>query len=389
MTTPTTAPREIPRTPVTDVAARHPGSASIIRTIVAKDTVAFRRNKFLMLITFLVIIVWGVLYQFLPTTVNETFPVGLVIEQDALPSEFDISPEALESSDGTGVTVTLYPDSTSLEAAVGAGDAVQAGLVIPQGFAQDVATGGTPSVTLIVPAGLPAQFEALLGAAVAELGYALSDNPAPVDLATSTTIVGTDRVGDQLSLADQMRPLLLIVVLMMEIFALATLVAGEIAERTAVAVLATPASARDLIAAKMVFGTTLAFSEAVLVGILIGAFGTSPGLILLALLLGAIVVTGLGLLAGSFGRDFMDTLILGILLMIPLMIPAMAALFPGAGPDWVTFMPTYGVVEILVGASAGTLSWAQAAIPLLALAAWGLALATLGALTLSRRVARL
>lgn len=389
MTAPTTAPGEVPAAPTVGPPPGPPSSASIIRAIVAKDTVAFRRNRFLMLITFLVIVVWGVMYQFLPTTVDETFSVGLVIEQGALPPEMDLSPEALETADGTGVRVTPYPDAMSLESAVDAGAEVQAGLVIPAGFAQDITTGGTPSVTLIVPAGLPPQFEAMLGAAVAELGYALSNTPAPVDLATSTTIVGTDRVGDQLSLADQMRPLLLLVVLMMEIFALATLVAGEIAERTAIAVLATPASARDLIAAKMVFGTTMAFAEAVLVGILIGAFGTSPGLILLALLLGALVVTGLGLLAGSFGRDFMDTLILGILLMIPLMIPAMAALFPGAGPDWVKLMPTYGVVDVVVGASAGTLSWSDAAVPLLTLAGWGLALGALGAWVLNRRVARL
>jgi ABC-2 type transport system permease protein len=371
------------------VPAAPPSAPHIIGTIVAKDAVAFRRNRFLMLITFLVIVVWGVLYQFLPTTVDETFSVGLVVEQGALPPEIDLSPEALATEDGTGVTVTTYPDQASLESAVDTGDEVQAGLVIPAGFATELASGPTPTVTLIIPAGLPPQFEAMLTAAVGELGYALSNTPAPVDLATSTTIVGTDRVGDQLSLAEQMRPLLLIVVLMMEVFALATLVAGEISERTAVAILATPASAGDLIAAKMIFGTALAFSEAVLVGILIGAFGTSPALILVALLLGSIVVTGLGLLAGSFGRDFMDTLILGILVMIPLMIPAMAALFPGAGPDWVKLMPTYGIVDVVVGASAGTMTWADAAVPLLTLVGWGLALGALGAVTLRRRVARL
>ncbi len=387
------APAAAPLEPSTAIGSgtRHarPSSATIIRAIVAKDAVAFLRNRFLMLITFLVLVAWGILYQFLPSTVEETFPVGIVIEQDALPSSANVSPETLESADGTGVTVALYPDAAALEAAVTAGDEVSAGILIPSGFAQDAANGLTPTVTLVVPAGLPPQFQTLLGSAVAEIGYALSNTPVPVDLATSTTIVGTDRVGDQISLAEQMRPMMLIIVLMLEVFALATLVAGEIAERTAVAILATPASAGQLISAKMLFGTVMAFSEAVIVGILIGAFGTSPALILVALFLGAIVVTGLGLLAGSFGRDFMDTLILGILLMIPLMIPAMAALFPGAGPDWVKLMPTYGIVEVVVGASAGTLAWADAVGPLLMLAAWGLALGALGAVALRRRVARL
>lgn len=387
------APATAPRGPASPAGLgppdEPPSGAGIVRAIVAKDAVAFRRNRFLMLITFLVIVVWGVVYHFLPTTVDETFSVGLVVEQGALPAGLDLSPEALESADGTGVTVTAYPDAAALESAVEAGSDVAAGLVIPAGFAADVSAGTAPTVTLVIPAGLPPQFETLLQAAVSELGYQLSDTPAPIDLATDTSIVGTDRVGDQLSLADQMRPLLLIVVLMMEVFALATLVAGEIAERTAVAILATPASASHLITAKMLLGTTMAFSEAVIVGLLIGAFGTSPVLILTALLLGAVVVTGLGLLAGSFGRDFMDTLILGLLLMIPLMIPAMAALFPGSGPDWVQFLPSYGVVDVVVKASAGTLTWAQASLPLLLLAGWGLALGSLGAATLNRRVARL
>jgi ABC-2 type transport system permease protein len=389
MSVPTATPRGSPATGGSGAPLGRPTSGTIIRAIIAKDTVAFRRNRFLMLITFLVLVVWGIIYQFLPTTVDETFPVGIVVERNALPPGVDLAPETVESADGTGVRVVVYPDATSLEAAVTAGDDVSAGLMIPAEFAQDVAAGQAPTVTLVVPAGLPPQFEALLRSAVAEIGYALSDTPAPIDLATSTTIVGTDRVGDQISLAEQMRPLMLIIVLMLEVFALATLVAGEIAERTAVAILATPASAGQLIAAKMIFGAVMAFSQAVIVGILIGAFGTSPLLILTALLIGAVVVTGLGLLAGSFGRDFMDTLILGILLIIPLMIPAMAALFPGAGPDWVKLMPTYGIVEVVVGASAGTLAWADAAGPLVILAAWGVALGALGALTLRRRVARL
>jgi len=366
-----------------------PGSASIIGAIMSKDAVAFRRNRFLVLITVLVLVVWAVVYQFLPDTVDETFSVGVVVEAGALPAGEDFIPGDLTATDGTGVQVNGYPDAASLAAAVEAGDDVTAGLVIPAGFAADIADGATPTITLLVPAGLPPQFEALLATAASELGYALSGTPSPVDLATSTTVVGTDRLGDQVSLAEQMRPLLLIVVLLMEVFALATLVSGEIVERTAVAVLATPASAGQFITAKMLFGTGLAFSEAVIIGLLIGAFGTSPVMILAALLLGALVVTGLGLLAGSFGRDFMDTLILGMLIMIPLMIPAVAALFPGAGPEWVKLLPTYGVVDVVVGASAGTLTWSQAAGPLLALAVWGLVLAAAGAVTLNRRVARL
>ena len=59
-----------------------------------------------------------------------------------------------------------------------------------------------------------------------------------------------DRVGDQVSLQEQMRPLLVVFVLFIETMALASLVAVEVHGRTVVAVLATPATIGDFLAAK-------------------------------------------------------------------------------------------------------------------------------------------
>jgi ABC-2 type transport system permease protein len=382
--------------PQTQQPTAAPSGASIVRTIMAKDAVAFSRNRFIMFITILVLVVWAVIYQFLPTTVDETFSIGVVVEEGSLDPallqglELDAldGSQEVEGGETTGVAVTVYSTRTDLEQAVDAGDDVTAGLVIPSGFTEDLPT-GSAEVILVVPAGLPPQYSSLLESAANEIGYALTGQAPPVDLATQTQIVGTDRVGDQISIAEQMRPLLLVVVLLMEVFALSTLVAGEIQERTATALLATPANARHLITAKGLFGTALAFSEVVLLGLLIGAFATSAPLVLTALLLGAFMVTGLGLLAGAFGRDFMDTLIMGMLIMIPLIVPAMAALFPGEPALWVKILPTYGLVETVIEASAGGLTWRDAAGALAAMAAWGVGLLALGAWTLNRRVARL
>lgn len=364
-----------------------PGSAQIIGAIIAKDVRLFSRNRFVVLITLLVLVVWGIIYQFLPKTVDETFPIAVSIEDSAILAAL---PEDLTAvGGGQGVSVQLFPDLTSVTAAVEDGSEVTAGLVIPDGFTAALASGGTPEIIVVVPADLPPQYEELLQAAAAELGYGLLGQPPPVDLATQTEIVGTDRVGNQISLAEQMRPLFLVMILMVEVFALATLVAGEVQERTAVAVLATPASAAQFLTAKGVFGTVLAFSEVVVLGLLIGAFATGAPMILTALLLGAVLVTGVGLLVGGFGRDFVDTLVLGMVVMIPMLVPAMAALFPGAPPTWVTFMPTYGLVETVLGASAPGYTWADAAGALAVTAAWGIGLLVLGAAVLNRRVARL
>ena len=130
-----------------------------------------------------------------------------------------------------------------------------------------------------------------------------------------------------------MRPLVLVLVLMVETFALASLVAIEVQERTVVAVLATPARVNDFLAAKGIFGTALAFIEVTLLGLLIGAFAVNAPVIIVTLLLGAVLVTGFGLFSGAFGRDFLGTLFIAFFFMIPLMIPAMGALFPGRHRD--------------------------------------------------------
>ena len=66
------------------------------------------------------------------------------------------------------------------------------------------------------------------------------------------------------------------------------------------------------------------------------------------MLLGAVMVAGLAMVAGSAGRDFMGTLFVAMALMIPLMIPAFAAIFPGTASPVVQALPSYPLVEGLV-----------------------------------------
>jgi hypothetical protein len=75
--------------------------------------------------------------------------------------------------------------------------------------------------------------------------------------------------------------------------------------------------------------------------------------------------------------------------LIPLMIPAFGALFPGSSPTWVKVLPTYGLVQAIIRVTADGDSWAQIAPSLLMLAAWGVAAFVAGAFILRRRVAML
>lgn len=359
-------------------------NARVVDSILRKDLFEFSRNRFLVFITILVLVVWVVVFWLLPSNVDETVRVGVAH------TGLDPLLEGLQGDDPVGLQLEVYSTEDELRAAVEEGrDDIVAGIAFPADFLDATAAGETPTVQLLVPAGLSSEQRLLLSGIVTETAYAITGTAPPVDPTTEAIILGTDRVGAQIALQDQMRPLVLVLVLMVETFALASLVAIEVQERTVVAVLATPARVNDFLAAKGIFGTALAFIEVTLLGLLIGAFAVNAPVIIVTLLLGAVLVTGFGLFSGAFGRDFLGTLFIAFFFMIPLMIPAMGALFPGSTATWIKVLPTYGLVEALVGVTVDGESWAEVAPVLLLLAAWGAGAFVVGAYALRRRVATL
>ena len=133
-------------------------------------------------------------------------------------------------------------------------------------------------------------------------------------------------------------------------------------------------------------GTLIAFGEAVIVMVIIRAFGNSPGIVLTALFLGAVMVTSVAMIAGSAGRDLMGTMLLGMLFLLPLAIPGFSVLFPGTPALWVQYLPSYGIVHVILGATVMGAGWAESGRYLLVLAGWGVLFAILGTLILKRRM---
>ena len=224
---------------------------------------------------------------------------------------------------------------------------------------------------------------------IGQIATAIAGGEAGAAPTAEIVVLGTDRVGNQVSLREQMRPLLAFMILMVETLALASLVASEVQAKTVVAVLATPATFVDFLAAKSIFGTALAFAEAGLLMAVIGGLSVNPPLILFALLLGAVLVTGLGMVAGSFGRDFLSVLFISMVFMLPLMIPAFGVLFPGSPALWVKALPSFGLVDAIVGVTTNGEGWSEVAPSLLLLAGWCVVLFGAGIVTLRRRVAAL
>jgi ABC-2 type transport system permease protein len=352
----------------------------VVSAIFRKDVVAFSRDRFYVFITFVGLIAFVALFWLLPNSVDETIRLG--VTQTGLDELLAPITETQH-----GLRIAEFPSVDDLTRAVEAGtDNIVAGMAFPPDFVDPQ----IPStVDLYVTAQVPPEYRKMMEGLASQLGFFVKGAEPPVNLDTHTVVLGVDRVGDQVSLQEQMRPLLAFFVLMVETFALASLVAIEVQLRTVTAVLVTPARARDFIAAKAILGTSLALGEVLILMVFIRGFVGDVPVLLVALVLGAIMVTGVGLLAGASGRDFLGVMFLSLAIMIPLMIPAFGALFPGTAATWIRVLPTYGLVEAIVGVTTNGESWSDLGWAFALLGAWCFGLIALGTTVLRRRVATL
>ena len=355
----------------------------VVGAILRKDVAAFGRDRLFVLLTGLGLVFYPLLFWLLPGTVDETLRLGVApaqIQQQL----------AAGTPDGGGLETYPYPDEDALREAVLAGtDGIVAGIVFEPDFFAATAVGEQTTVTLLLTADVAPPVRDLMRGFVAEIAYGVLGEAPPIDPVTEAVVLGVDRVGDQIAFREQLRPLLAFFVLLVETLALASLVAAEVQQRTVTAVLITPATRLDFIAAKGILGTGLAFVEASIIMALIGGFSTQAPIILVALLLGAALVTGLGLVAGAFGRDFISVLFTSMAFMIPLMVPAFAVMFPGTAGLWVRALPSYPLVDTIVSVTTEGAGWGDVAPSLLFLVGWCVLAFAVGVGVLGRRMVKL
>ena len=355
--------------------------AGIVVAIIGKDLRLFFRDRFYLFISALGLVLFGGLFWLLPDTVETELHVGI-----HAPGLDALLTEAEEDAADDGLALTVVDSVEELETAVADGDELAAGLSFPEDFVAAIAAGDPTTVRLLLSSDAPEGLRSALAGVAREAAFAIAGDDPPVEVPElDAMVLGTDRADDPLSLREQLRPLIVFVVLMMEMFALASLVATEIAQRTVTAIVTTPARISDVLAAKATLGTLLAFSQAVLIALVTASLGHQPGLVLVTLALGALLVTGVGLLAGASGGDFIAVVFWSVLFFVPLAIPAFAVLFPGTPALWVQALPSHGLVETLVRTTGYGEGWAQAWPYLGVLVAWCVAVLAIGTAVLARR----
>ena len=369
---------------------RAPSRAGIVAAIVRKDLTTFGRDRLWMILTPFALLIFVGIYWLMPARVDETLVVG--VHPPAMAAALKLAMGV--AADDPALTVVPFDDVEALAAAVADADAVPEGLErplvgisLPLDLLLRARLGQPATATVFVGTNVPAEVRSAMATAVREVAATAAGAPLPVAwTADDVVVLGTDRAGAQVAVRERMRPLMAFVVLLTESLALASLVSVEVSHRTASALLATPARTVDVLLAKGLVGTLLAFAQALVLLIATSAFGPTWPVLLVAVLLGAMMMAGIGMLTGAAGHDFIGTLFYGMGFLLVLMVPAIGALFPGSAAAWVQVIPSYGLVEAMVGSSVYGLGFSDLAGPLLAAAGWVVVVFVLGWWALGRKL---
>jgi len=345
-----------------------------IRALVAKDFTMFFRNRFFVLMTLLGLIVYVALYFVMPGSVDETLDVGLYS-----PVWSPISGDTQQQ----GLEIHVAESEDDLKDGVKAHDYV-AGIVLPADLAERLASGQIPRIDLYFASDTPEEIREAVASLMREMMYAHTGQTPAVDFSTQI-LPGPDMVGKQIPVRDRMRPLFAVLLIVFETYGLATLIAEEVEHRTIQALLVTPVSIKDLFAAKGFTGITLAFGQGVLFMAVVGGLNEQPAIIILALLLAALLVTGIGFLIASLAKDMMSVLAWGVLALVIMVIPSMSTLFPGVITEWVKVIPSYYVVDTVDRVAGYGSGWPDIWQNLLILVAFSGAFLLVGMVALRRR----
>ncbi len=302
----------------------------------AKDINQIFTNKFVATMTILSIVAYAVLFYVMPKTIDETFDIALYA-----PKYGDLIEQSTESE--KGVEIRSFQSVDELREKVDKGD-FNAGIVVPEDFEEKLGKGEKPEVKVYYPSDASQDVKKAVELILKESAFTLTRQELPVEV--DAEVLGRDRAGEQIPPRERLRPVFIILLLFMELWALANLITEENANKTMEAILITPASASDVIIAKGIVGTFLATSEAVVLSLLLRVFENNVLVILATLLLGAIMVTGIAFVIATFSKDIISVTGYAILAAIFLIIPAVAVMFPGSASFWVRLFPSYYLVEI-------------------------------------------
>ncbi len=262
--------------------------------------------------------------------------------------------------DMSGIQLTLMDDVDELKRQVEAND-LDAGLVLPAGFDDDVRSGARPPLEFYVGGESLASNRVILAVTTLDMIRQVEGKAPPVEV-------------DVVSLGDELLPLSVRLVPFVTMYALLIAavflpsfsIADEREKHTLDALVVTPTRLSEVVAAKGVLGFGLAIAMAIATLWLNGALSVQAIALLVVLVIAGLLLTEIGLIYGTASKDVTGvfTLIKGTGFI--LLAPTIFYIFPD-WPQWIAkLFPTYWVInpvyEVTInGAGLGAV-WGELAI---------------------------
>jgi ABC-2 type transport system permease protein len=346
----------------------------VIKALLKKDIALFMSNRFYMLITIVGLVFYVGIYFILPAQMDEKLTMAMYAPV--------VPPAFSQLTEHEGVDIKYFTDEESLTQSVLKGD-YQVAIALPPDIMETWAKGGKPQITVYYSSTAPSEINAAIVALVKELSYAQTGQA--LNFETTEEILGPDMLGSQIALRDRMRPLLAIFILLVEILTLASLIAVEIEQGTARAIMVTPLRTSELFMAKGLLGVGLAFGQSILFMALVGGFSHQPLIILITLIIGSIMVVGIGFLLASLTRDVTAVTGWGMLILIILAVPGIGTVIPGLLSDWARVIPSYYLTDTVSRVANYGADWGDVGVNMAVMAGFTALVIWAGMLTLRRR----
>jgi hypothetical protein len=382
--------------------------AAIVFSLVLKDLLEISRSRLCIAAGPVAVVVMIMMFWLLPArNPFEYISVGLSpawlaeVADATLEAARTGRPGTHESVLADGIRIVPFADEQSLRAVLSGEGApawqnqIAAGIAFPDDFLTASRTGGRTIVRVYAREGFPEWMQASLAGAVREVSYALraagrGTHPVeafPVSLpAREAVTLGEDCEGRLVPQGVLIRPMLVVLILAVATTLLAGLVANEIVYQTATAILVTPARAVDIVAAKGVVGTLLCTVQAFVFLLGTWRFEENWPPVIVLVVLGGLLFSSVGLIAGATGKGHVDSMVRAMLLSMPLTIPLFSAFVPDGHSLLAKAMPSYGLIEGFRSVTVYDKGWPDVALYAGMVAAWDAALLGIGAALLHRRV---
>jgi ABC-2 type transport system permease protein len=259
-----------------------------------------------------------------------------------------------------GIAVTIYDDANALLDDVEA-DNLDAGLILQNGFDEAVEGGAAPDLQLYVGGESLASDRIVIQVTALDLVRGVSGDTPPVAVEVVT-------IGDAgLDLSVRMLPLIVMyAVAIAGAFVPAMSLVGEKESGTINAVLVTPTTVHQFMAAKVLLGVILATLTGLVSLLLNSALGNEPAAVMLAVVVGAVMMAEIGVMLGAWARDAntMFTVFKGGAILI--FYPVIFYIWPSL-PTWIAQLsPSYYFLQPIfdLSVNGATLSdvWVELAI---------------------------